>query len=118
MSWKPVAYAIGAITLLAVVGTSGHVPGAPAAGSSPTDCQATTIATEGEPPATTPQFSPQQLCNALEQAEEDAACMGDWTPPDRIEARQFCIELHRRGCGNPQRDCDRIPADQVYYHHR
>jgi hypothetical protein len=54
-----------------------------------------------------------------QQAEQEAACLGDWHPPgdDRVNARQMCLELQRRGCGSPQQDCDRIPADQTYYTH-
>jgi hypothetical protein len=83
------------------------------------DCQATLIDSDGTPPPGTPTIDPQRLCNALEQAENEAACLDDWQPPnaDRVNAREFCLEVHRRGCGDPQQDCDRIPSDQTYYHH-
>jgi hypothetical protein len=80
VNWKSALYTVGAVTLLTVVGTSGHIPGAPATSSQPEGCQVSGVASE------------------------------------RISARQFCIELKARGCGNPQRDCDRIPADQTYYY--
>lgn len=92
-----------------------QVPGIPHAES--TDCQATVVAEDGTPPQDVKPLTPDQACNALDQAEKDAACMGDYNPPPTVNARQFCIELHNRGCGDSQRDCNLIPTDQTYYTH-
>lgn len=56
-----------------------------------------------------------RMCGAMASAEAQAACLGDWQPPDPVNARQFCLEVQRRGCGDPGRDCMQIPADQTYY---
>lgn len=84
------------------------------------DCQATLIDSDGTPPPGTPTINPGRLCNALQQAEDEAACLGGWQPPnaDRVNTRELCLEIHRRGCGDPQQDCNDISADQTYYHHR
>jgi hypothetical protein len=65
----------------------------------------------------TPQIDPQVLADAADQTEKDAACMGDYNPPSPVNARDLCLEMHRRGCGDPRRDCTLIPADQTYYTH-
>lgn len=84
------------------------------------DCQTTLIDSDGAPPPGTPTIDPGRLCNALKQAEDEAACLASWQPPDadRVNARELCLEIHRRGCGDPQQDCDDIPIDQTYYTHR
>ena len=92
-----------------------QVPGIPHAES--TNCQATVVAEDGAPPPGTSQPDPQKLCNALDQAEKDAACMGDYNPPPTVNARQLCIEIHNRGCGDSQQYCNKITADQTYYMH-
>ena len=111
-----VALLVGAAAVLPHVPL--HAPES-AASSSGSDCQATVIATDGTPPPGTPTLDPQRLCNALQDAEATADCMGDYQPPnpDRVNAREFCVEVQRRGCGTPGQDCDEIPADQTYYHH-
>lgn len=120
MDGRGAAYVLGAVVLVMVVGSTGHIPGVPATDSNASvgnDCQATIVATDGTPPPGAPQLDPQKLCDALGQAEKDVACVGDWSPPDPINARQFCIELHQRDCGDPQQNCNSIPADQTYYTH-
>lgn len=59
----------------------------------------------------------QQLCGAVADAEAQAACLGDWQPPNPEPARAFCLEVQRHGCGEQGRDCMQIPADQVYFNH-
>jgi len=118
-------YVIGTVAIVAGVTVlpqvSHRVPDAPAAVFSVadpgSDCRAEVVAEDGTPPPGTPRLDPQKLCDALDQAEKDAACVGDWNPPDPVNARAFCVELHRRGCGDPTRDCAAIPADQTYYTH-
>lgn len=117
-------YLVGAAILIGAVATSQHIPGAPPHGSVPAvssssdgDCHTRVLATDGVPPPGAPRLDPQKLCGALDQAEKDAACVGDWDPPTPISAREFCIELHQRGCGDPTQNCATIPADQTYYTH-
>jgi len=83
------------------------------------DCHAEVVATDGTPPPGTPTIDPARLCGALEQAENEAACMGDWQPPDpdRVNARELCLEIQRHGCGDPARRCDDVPSEQEYYTH-
>lgn len=125
---RTVVYLIGALALLWVVGSTGHIPGtpvtppaatAPQGTTEPADpgCQATQVASDGTPPPGTPRLDPQKLCDALDHAEHEAACMGDYQPPDPVNARQFCLDVQHRGCGDPARDCGQIPADQTYYTH-
>jgi len=104
--------AAAGVVLLAVVGSTGHIPGAPAAEPG---CQARVVASEGAPPPGTPTLDPQKLCDALDQAVKTAECMGDQPDADRVNARELCLEVQRRGCGNAGRDCTLIPADQTYY---
>lgn len=102
------------VVLICVVGSTQHVPGAPAQ-AQPVDCQAQVVATDGTPPPGVPRLDPQALCDAADQAVKTAECMGDQPDADRVNARELCLEIQRRGCGNDGRDCGRIPADQTYF---
>ena len=123
------------VALLVAVGHTGHIPGTPPTAATPPavtaptvandagadggDCHAEVVDTDGAPPPGTPRLDPGKLCDALETATQEAACMGGWTPPDptQVNAREMCLEVKRRGCGDPNRDCQAIPADQTYYTH-
>ena len=113
--------AVAAALLAGATAVLPHVPlhSPESVASAPSDCQATVVATDGTPPPGTPTLDPSKLCDALTDAEATADCLGDWQPPnaDRVNAREFCVEVQRRGCGTPGRDCNAIPADQTYYHH-
>lgn len=83
------------------------------------ECQAKVIATDGTPTTGTPRIDPQQLCNALEEAERESDCMGNSVPQgNSVNAREECLDIQRHGCGTPGQDCNRIPDDQTYYTHR
>jgi hypothetical protein len=120
---KKVLYALAAFLLIWLVGNgtiglggTHHQPIPPHPGS---DCTAQVIDDDGQPPPGISAPDPAEMCGALRQAEQDADCLGDWQPPDsdRVNARQFCLELQHRGCGDPHRDCAQIPDDQTYYTH-
>lgn len=126
---RTVVYLIGVLALLWVVGSTGHVPGTPVtppAATAPQDttdpadpgCHAEVIATDGTPPPGTPHLDPAKACDALEQAEKEADCMGgDMPTGDVVNARQLCLAVQRKGCGNQGRDCNTVPEDQAYYTH-
>jgi len=110
-----VAGVVAGVTVLPQV--PHHAPDTAVAAGPGSDCHAEVVAEDGTPPPGAQRLDPQKLCEALGQAEQTADCLGDWVPPERINARQFCIEVHRRGCGDPREDCTWFPDDKTYYYH-